>query len=468
MAKDNKQIAADVLAAVGGPDNVSSVLHCMTRLRFNLKNEGIVDDEQVKAVNGALGVAKQGGQYQVIIGTNVPQVYDELLAMGVNAGGSVDEKLDDVPAKFEWTPKNVGDAVLNYLSGSVVPLIPILITGALFKTLAAVFGSTLLNIFPDDSDFVFVCNQVYNAAFYFMPIVAGFSAASKLKANPFLGAMMGAILMEPSFAALTEAGKESVAVFGLIPAPVAGYAQTLIPVLLCVAALAPIQRFFEKVLPEAIRTIFAPFLTMLVMVPVGMCALAPLGNWIGTGIAGFFFWVAGTPFSWLATALVSALWAFLVLTGMHLGLAAIALAEYATAGQDTLVLLGANISNFVATGVALAIFFRMRKADEKALTMGYIVTQFFGGVGEPLLYGVHLRFKKPWIGQFAGGFAAGLYAALMGVINYTPIQGLFTPLGFLGGTQMNFVHACIAMVLGVVVGFIVTYIVTPTAPEENA
>jgi PTS system beta-glucosides-specific IIC component len=128
--------------------------------------------------------------------------------------------------------------------------------------LAAVFGSTLLNIFPDDSDFVFVCNQVYNAAFYFMPIVAGFSAAQKLKANPFLGAMMGAILMEPSFAALTEAGKTSVNVFGVIPAPVAGYAQTLIPVLLCVAALSPIQRFFEKVLPEAIETTQADTLMM--------------------------------------------------------------------------------------------------------------------------------------------------------------------------------------------------------------
>ena len=110
----------------------------------------------------------------------------------------------------------------------------------------------------------------------------------------------------------------------------------------------------------------------------------------------------------------------------------------------------------------------MKKADEKALTMGYIVTQFFGGVGEPLLYGVHLRFKKPWIGQFAGGFAAGLYAALLGVINYTPIQGLFTPLGFLGGTQANFIHACIAMALGAIVGFAVTYFVCPNPDEMDA
>ncbi len=199
---DNKQIATDVLAAVGGKENVSKVIHCMTRLRFNLVDDTIPNDEEVKAIKGVLGIARQGGMYQVIIGTTVPEVYDELTKMGVGGGGSIDEKLDDVPTKFEWTPKNVFDTVLNYLSGSVVPLVPVLMTAGLFKTLGAVFGPTFLNMVPADSPLVFLCDMMYNAGFYFMPILAGFTAAQKLGANPYLGAMLGAILLEPSFAAM--------------------------------------------------------------------------------------------------------------------------------------------------------------------------------------------------------------------------------------------------------------------------
>lgn len=468
---DNAKIAADVVEAVGGPENVVSVQHCMTRLRFSLKDESTVDDERVKKIEGVQGVMRRGGQYQVIIGTNVPEVYNAVVASGVRAGGEVDEGPEAAKEgkKLDLTPAGIGNAILDYLSGSVVPLIPVLITGALFQTLGTVLGPTVLNVVSAESDFALLCTQVYNAAFYFLPIIAGFSAARKLGANPFLGAFMGAILMEPNFAALAAEEGASFSVFG-IPAPVANYAQTLIPVLLSVAVLAPVQRLFERVLPEAIRTIFAPFFTMLVMMPLSLCLLAPIGNWVGEGIAAFFMWIASTPLRPLAVALICALWGFLVVTGMHLGIAAIALAQYAVAGQDTLVLLGANIGNFICSACALAVFLRLKHPDNKALTMGYIVTHVFGGVGEPLYYGVHFRYRTPWIGQFAGGFCGGLYAAFTGVINYSPIQGFFTPLGFLGGSTANFANACIAMVISCVVAFVVTFLIcrNPDGDESKA
>lgn len=457
---DNEKIATAVIEAVGGLGNVAGVQHCMTRLRFNLKDDSNIDDERVKKIEGVQGVMRRGGQYQVIIGTNVSEVYDAAVALGLHADGEVDENPSGAKdgVKLDLTPSGVGNAILDYLSGSVVPLIPVLITGALFQTLGTVLGPTVLNVVSAESDFSLLCTQVYNAAFYFLPIIAGYSAARKLGANPFLGAFMGAILMEPSFAALASQEGATFSVLG-IPAPVANYSQTLIPVLLSVVLLARVQQFFERVLPEAIRTIFAPFFTMFVMMPFSLCLLAPIGNWVGEGIAALFMWIAATPFKPFAVALISALWGFLVVTGMHLGIAAIALAQYAVAGQDTLVLLGANISNFVCSACALAVFFRLKHSDNKVLTMGYIVTHVFGGVGEPLYYGVHFRYRSPWVGQFVGGFFGGLYAALTGVINYSPIQGFFTPLGFLGGTTSNFVNACIAMAISCIVAFAVTYIV---------
>lgn len=456
---DNKQLGADILAAVGGKENVSNLAHCMTRLRFTLKDESKANDEQVKGTDGVLGLAKTGGQYQVIIGPKVPEVYSAIVAQGVAAGGSVDEDLsaEDKP-KGKLTPKKVGENILNFLSGSVVPLIPVLITGALFKTVISVFGSTMLGLVADDSAFAFVCNQVYNAAFYFLPIIAGVSAAKYLKANPFLGALMGAILIEPNFVALSSATEQTMAysVYG-IPAPTLGYANTLIPSLLSVWAMSYVEKFFNKHLPEQIRTVFAPFFTFVVMLPVSLCALAPLGNYMGTGLATFLEWLGSTPLGFLAVTLIAATWPILVMTGMHVGLAAIALAQFAQTGQDTMVLMAANIQNFVATGVALAVWLRLKEPKQKNLALGYFITQFIGGVGEPLLYGVFLRYKRPWIGSIAGGAAAGLYGALTRTVLYAPTTGIFATLGFAGGSSMNFVNGIIGTVLGVVVAFVVTW-----------
>ena len=452
---DNAKIAEDVLAAVGGKENVNSALHCMTRLRFTLKDESVVNDDTVKNIPGVLGVAKTGGQYQVIIGTNVPEVYDEVVKLGVAAGGEVDENLDaDVAAK-KLTPKEIGNNILNYLSGSVVPLIPVLIAGGLFKTLSAIFGPTLLGVVPADSQFITLCDIVYDAAFYFIPIIAGFAAAKKLGANPFLGAFMGAILIDPKFIQL---GTDGVAfsVYG-IPAPTLAYGQTLIPVLLSVAAMAPIKKFFDKHLPDSIRTVFAPFLTFVVLMPIALCLLAPLGNYVGTGIAAFFEWLSNTPFGWLAVTLIAATWPMLVLTGMHVGLAAIALAQFAQVGSDSVVLMAATVQAFTASGVGLAAWLRFKDPEKKSLALGYFITQFIGGVGEPLLYGIFLRYKRPWLGTLAGGAAAGLYAAITQVVFYTPTSGLFSPLAFAGGSQANFVNGIIATVIGMVVAFIVTW-----------
>lgn len=465
----NAKIASDVLAAVGGKENVDNVMHCFTRLRFSLKDLDAADDVKVKAVEGVIGTQLKGGQYQVVIGPTVPEVYKEIVALGVTAAGSVDEKVDeDAPKeKQKLTAAGVGNAITDYISGSVVPLIPVLITGALFKTLAAIFGSTMLNIFADDSEFIFICNMVSNAAFYFMPILVGAAAAKKLGMNSFMGAFMGCLLIEPNFLALVKTEGATFNVYG-IPAVLKDYSSSVVPILLCVAAMAPIHKFFDKHLPNEVRTIFSPFLTMLVMLPLGFCLLAPLGNYVGVGIASFLGWLSSTPFGWLATTIIAGLWGVLVLTGMHLGLAAIALAQFAQTGTDTCILLGANIQTYCATGALLACCLRIKDKNKKALWWSYLITQFIGGVGEPALFGVLIPYKRPLICGIIGAAASGLYASIMGVVLYTPIQGFAVPLSYVGGTDpMNEVQGVIAMILGAVVAFVVAWFWGLTPAERE-
>lgn len=190
---DNKKIAADVLEAVGGKENVTFVAHCMTRLRFNLKDIDAPDIKEVKKIGGVLGAQISGGQFQVIVGQNVPKVYDELCKIGGFAKqDAIDENLD--APKQKLTPKVIGNNILNYLSSSMVPMIPVLMCAGLFKTVAVVLGPTMAGVLSDTSDLYVLMNMVYDAAFYFIPIYLGYNAAKNIGVTPVLGALWAAFL----------------------------------------------------------------------------------------------------------------------------------------------------------------------------------------------------------------------------------------------------------------------------------
>ncbi len=222
---DNRQIAQSVLKAVGGGSNITGVTHCMTRLRFNLKDDSIPNDDAVKKLSGVLGVARSGRQYQVIIGQNVPKVYQEVLSIG-GLTASAAPGTEDQP-KEKLTPKNVGMNILNYLAGSLTPLIPILIGAAMFKTVLSILGPDLLGVFSAESDIYKLLDFVYDAGFYFLPIFIGYTAANKIGASPILGMFMGGILLAPDFMAMAAAG-EPFTVFG-IPCMLNDYSQSVLP-----------------------------------------------------------------------------------------------------------------------------------------------------------------------------------------------------------------------------------------------
>ncbi len=208
MATDNKQIAKDVLAAVGGKNNISFVTHCITRLRFTLKDKSIPNSDEIKKINGVIGTNVAGDQYQVIIGQNVPKVYEALCAeAGIAQQDSIDENLD--APKEKLTFKSAGGKILDYLAGSMTPMIPAMMGAAMFKTLQVVLGPDMLNIFGATSNFYQLCNFVYYGFFYFLPIFLGYTASKKVGLNPVMGMLAAGCLLVPDF--VTLAGTEGAA-----------------------------------------------------------------------------------------------------------------------------------------------------------------------------------------------------------------------------------------------------------------
>jgi PTS system beta-glucosides-specific IIC component len=457
MANTNEQIASKVLAAVGGKENISFVTHCMTRLRLNLKDMGIPNQDEIKKINGVLGVVISGGQFQVIIGQNVPKVYSALCKeAGIQEQTAVKENLDAPKEKEKLTAKKVGGNILAYLSGSITPLIPAMITAGMFKTIQVLFGPDMLGLFDAESSMYLLCGFVYSAFFYFLPVFLGYTAAKKLNVNPVMGIMAAGLLLVPDFMNLADSGT-AFTVYG-IPCQVQNYSQTILPMILTIWVMSYVERFFKKVIPDMLSTLFVPFLTMVVMVPIELCLLAPLGsmlgNVVGNGLLGF-----GNVGGFLAVAVVGALWEFLVMTGMHQVLILFGIASIATNGVDTFILTAGGCATWAAFGMALGAFLRLRNKEEKVLSLGYFVSGMLGGVTEPVLYGIGFRYKRPFIAMAIGGFCGGLYAGITHVGTYLlGATNFLSVMGYVSGGTGNLINGTISSVLALIVSAILTYL----------
>jgi PTS system beta-glucosides-specific IIC component len=473
---DNKEIATDVLEAVGGPENVTSLTHCMTRLRFNLKDESVPKDDEVKKIKGVLGSQWSGGQYQVIIGQNVPKVYDAMIAAGVDAGGVIDENLDPDLPKEKLTLKKAGSNTLNYLSKSMVALIPIIMAAALFRTIAVIAGPNMLNFWAEDSTaYNLFYNWLYDAGFYFLPIYLGWSAAKVLGCSQQLGMMIGGVLIAPELITLVTnaatTGATTTMIYGIFPAILNDYSSSVLPVILSIPVLWQVEKFFKKVIPDTLATVFVPFLTMFVMVPLSLCVLAPIGSVLGSGIGTvlFAFGASGGILSILACIVIAALWEFLVMTGMHIVLLTLALTQLLSVGSDSCVLVAGGIAQFATWGMAFGAFLRIKEKDEKATNLGYALSGIVGGVTEPALYGCGFKYTRCLIGMIGGGAIGGLIAGLFHVTVY--VMGASNFLGIIGFAQggiSNLVWGIVASLAAFASAAILTFLFGFTKEQLEA
>ncbi len=456
MAQKNEKFrktAEEVLAAVGGEVNVSSVTHCMTRLRFNLKDKSIPDVEKVKKVPGVIGVLN-AGQFQVIIGADVDKVYKELCNVG---GFSVESKISENLdfAKKPWSLKRIGNGILDGLSGSLVPIIPYLMAYALFQVITSVIGPMVFG-WADVGDPVYdLFTMVSNVGLFLLPVVVAGTAAKKFGATPVVAMLLIGILIYPGFTAM--AGQEW-SVYGL-PITPADYSGTVIPSILTAYILSWVEKGFKRILPKALKIVFVPSLSILVMLPVMLFLIAPLGGFLGQFIAGGLVGLDGTVFALIGIILLGALWEFLVITGMHLVVIVAMVTVFATNGSEAFVSPGALAASMAVAGMTLGASLRIKNKDEKSLQIGYFIASIAGGVTEPGLYGTGIKFRRPLVGMMIGGAIGALYGGITHITAYAlvPVASVLNLLAFAGGSTANLVNAIITAVITVVASAVATY-----------
>ena len=455
-------LAEAILENVGGKENISNMTHCMTRLRFNLKDQSKVNEDKLKATTGVLGVVQSGGQYQIIVGQTVNKVYAILLEL--TGRGQDQGETETAKEKEPFTLKGLGNTVLDYLAGSLTPLIPVLIAASMFKMVMAVFGPSMLNWIHEGSSLATLFTFVGDAGFYFFPVFLGYTAAKKFGVTPVLGMFLGGILLHPTFTQIAAEGT-AFDVFGL-PVATQNYASTVLPMILSIWIMSYVEKFFKKVIPATLGTIFTPTLTMVVMLPITLVVLGPAGFVAGEYISKFLLSLDAIG-GFLAVAIIAALWQFLVMAGMHLLMISTMITLFAQNGQDSLVTPAAIVSSMCVAGMCLGSFLRLKNKNEKALAFSFLAACLIGGVTEPGVYGLGIRYRKPFIGLMAGGLAGGLYAGMTGVTAYTliPVANFACLISFVGGTNGNMLNGFIACGIGFVVSAAVTYILG--AKEEG-
>ena len=451
MAKKNyKAIRDSIIAVCGGTENILSVSHCMTRLRVQLRNEELLNKDEAVKIDGVLNLIIQNGEYQFVIGQDVPSLYEEFSKHErIKVSGEFNDA-EALKEDIQARNGNVIKAIMSYIGGTFSPVIPVLVagglTGAVLTILTTFFG---LSTESGTYTVIYAINQ---AAFYFLPVFIGFSSATRLKSNGYLGAFLGAILL---YSTINNA--EGLNFLG-IPIAQIGYNASVFPVILGTLFMSFLYRFLQKHLPIAMRTVFVPLITMIITVPVTLIVLGPLGNFVGTGLANAVFAVYrfAPP---VAVAIIGLGTPLLVFFGMNNALYPVCFALLAEIGSDPLVCMGMAPANVAVGGACLAAALIAKNINDKSVATGAGVTALCG-ITEPGVYGVLFTKTYPLIGAMIGGGIGGFIAGLMGTTQYfisTP--GFISFAAYINpdGTGGNLMWAMIEMIIALVIAFAVTY-----------
>ena len=397
---DYQAIAKEILKDVGGKDNIVDVTHCYTRLRFVLKDTKQANKEALLQTEGVISVVESGGQYQVVLGNKVAHVYnalEPLLAQQLTTKTSTKEK------------NSLGNRILNTVAAIFTPVVPAIAASGMLKGILAIAVMVANNFYQVDLkplNTYIILSAASDALFYFMPVILGYSAAKVFKTNEYIAMVIGATLCYPTIVSLmTE--ESAVTLFGLHVTK-ANYVSTVIPIILAIFILAYVQRFLEKVIPEVLKIIMVPTLSLLLMIPATLLLFGPIGIYLGDGVNWLYYYIMNlSPI--LLGGFIGGIWCVLVIFGAHRGLVPIGINDVARTGRQNL-LAFAGAANFSQAGAAFGVFVRTKNKDVKAVAASATVTALFG-ITEPAIYGANLRLKKPMIYAVASGAAGG---ALMG------------------------------------------------------
>lgn len=424
-----------IIELVGGKENIKAVVHCMTRLRFTLVDDSKAQTEKIKNMDGVIDVVNNDVAYQIIIGTHVTDVYAELIDMlGISSN-------DDM-AQTKGKKKNLVKAILDVVSESMTPLLaPIICAGLLAALLSIV---SLTGLISDSSSTYKIFDTVREAVFFFLPVLMAMSASKRLGVDPYLGVTLALTIVSQSIN-----GVKGLNLFG-IPLPQITYANSFIPILLALWFMGYVTKFAKKIVPDKVQYFFVPLLIMVIMIPTTLLVFGPLGFYVGEGIVGFFNLLMKYVGSWLVMMLYSALQPFIVMLGAGNFIMPVVASLIATDGYDPAFISSCTISDIAVGGAMLGYFLRTKNSKQKQL-FGTVTLSAIFGVTEPAIYGVFVKFRRPFIAVMIGGGLGGLFAGLTGVKAYSVAWGLFGLPSYIG--KGDFTNLWL-MVTAVVISFV--------------
>ncbi|AQR93689.1 beta-glucoside-specific PTS transporter subunit IIABC [Clostridium saccharoperbutylacetonicum] len=434
-----ESLAKDIIKNVGGKDNIISILHCVTRLRFNLKDESLANDEVLKDMDGVITVMHSAGQYQVVIGNHVPQVYEEVCKAANISSTS--------PAPQE-KKMSLKEKALDLITGIMMPSIALLCACGMLKGLNSILS--YLGLYSNTDGIYLLLNAIGDSIFYFLPIVIGYNTAKKINMNPFLGLIIGASLCYPTI------NNVDMQLFGRVVN--ANYTSTLLPVILIVAIAKPLETFFNRVIPDMVKTFITPMLVLLISVPLGFVVIGPFANMLAQIVSDTVLYVYQlNPI--LAGVFVGGLWQVLIIFGVHIVLVFLCVANIA-AGIPDPILGFTTFVTFSTTGMVFAIWLKTKDKALKQIALPAWVSGFFG-VTEPAIYGILLPRIEQFIlscicGAIAGGMTAffGLKYHIMAGMGIFEIPALLDP----EQPGASLVKCLIVTAVSFVIGFVVAFI----------
>lgn len=455
-----KQLAKDIIKNVGGKENVISLAHCITRLRFKLKDESKANTDVLKNMDGIITVVQSGGQYQVVIGNHVPDVFKVVQDVcGFQSQTTVEE---------DGKKQGLFNRFIDMISGVFAPTLGLLTATGMIKGFNALFVA--LGLYTNTTGTYQILNAVGDALFYFFPIFLGLTAIKKFNGSQFIGMAIGAALVYPALSGL-RAGDPLYTLFeGTmfqspvyitflgIPVILMSYSSSVIPIIIASFVGAKLEKFFTKVIPDVVKTFLVPFFTLLVIVPLTFIVIGPIATWLGMLLGNASVWFFDlSPV--LAGFVIGGFWQLFVMFGLHWGLVPIGINNLSVLGSDSL-LAFTSATSMATTGVVLAVLVKTKQQKYKSLSLPAAISALFG-VSEPALYGITLPLKKPFIitlvTSSVGGAIMGLMDTKIYMMGAGGIFGIPSKISPTDGITMGFWGGIIAMAVNLVLGFTLTY-----------
>lgn len=445
MKKDYAEIADTLIAALGGKENITRLFHCMTRLRFYVKDRTKINEKEILKVSGISGVNWHEDQFQVIAGNEVNEMYKALENKGVPT--------DDAPATESQSSKSVVSKIIDSITGCMTPMIPALTAAGMIKVVLSLL--TTFHLVTDTSSTYQVISMIGDVTFYFMPFLIAANAAKVFRVNQSLALFIAGVYLSPAFVSMV-ASDAAITLFGL-PITKATYSYSVIPVILMVWITHYIELLVDRITPKMVKLILNPTLVILISAPIALIVVGPLGTIIGNGLAVAINFLSA-KLGFIIVGILAATLPFIVMTGMHHALTPIGLNAIATGGTDSLIFVSQVCSNIAQSGSSFAVAVKSKDENMKQLASAAGVSALMG-ITEPALYGVTLKLKRPVVAAAIAAGIGGIVGGLLHVSLYIAQNCIMAIPAFIGEKGMsNLLYGIIMIVVSFVASFVLTFI----------